>query len=321
MLKRISIRKIFVSTMALCALFLIYLIPNEPISQLDPPKQLEYVNLNIETQPIFLLTSKSYLGMAQVVVNSDSQNVEQRARELLEYLIVGGKNEGKVPSGFRAIIPNGTNILSVKFEDAVLKVDFSKELLDVSEELEEKLISSIVYTLTTIEEVKYVIIYVEGDILNKLPKTKLNLPGTLDRSFGINKEYDIQNTANIHQVTIYYIDKYNQDTFYVPVTKYMNDDRDKIKIVIDSLSSSSIYSSNLMSYLNSNTKLLAVEQEGDSLSLLFNDSIFSDLNEKNILEEVLETICLSVKDNYDVNEVIFQVGEEEIYKSVLKSIE
>ena len=80
MLKRISIRKIFVSTMALCALFLIYLIPNEPISQLDPPKQLEYVNLNIETQPIFLLTSKSYLGMAQVVVNSDSQNVEQRAR-------------------------------------------------------------------------------------------------------------------------------------------------------------------------------------------------------------------------------------------------
>ena len=52
------------------------------------------------------------------------------------------------------------------------------------------MIEAIVYTLTSIDQVDKVIIYVEGDILTKLPKTKINLPSTLDRTFGINKEFD-----------------------------------------------------------------------------------------------------------------------------------
>ena len=43
--------------------------------------------------------------------------------------------------------------------------------------------------------------------------------------------------------------------------------------------------------------------------------------EKEILEEVIYTISLSVKDNYDVNEVLFTVNDEEICKSTLKTIE
>ena len=40
-----------------------------------------------------------------------------------------------------------------------------------------------------------------------------------------------------------------------------------------------------------------------------------------ILEEVIYTICLSIGDNYDVEEVSFTVEDEEIYKSVIKTIE
>lgn len=76
-----------------------------------------------------------------------------------------------------------------------------------------------------------------------------------------------------------------------------------------------------MSYLNSNISLLATEQELDSLSLVFNDYLFNDANSKNILEEVIYSISLSVGDNYDVKEVIFEVNNEEIYKSVIKTIE
>ena len=42
---------------------------------------------------------------------------------------------------------------------------------------------------------------------------------------------------------------------------------------------------------------------------------------KEILEEVIYTICLSIEDNYDVKQIVFNVNNEEIYKSVLKSIE
>ena len=41
----------------------------------------------------------------------------------------------------------------------------------------------------------------------------------------------------------------------------------------------------------------------------------------NILEEVIYTISMSISANYDVENVIFNVENEEIHKSVLKSIE
>ena len=124
--------------------------------------------------------------------------------------------------------------------------------MDVKEDMEEKVIEAIIYNLTSIDGVDKIMLFVDGNILTKLPKTGINLPTTLDRSYGINKEYDINSTKNITNVTVYYVNKYNGNEYYVPVTKYVNDDREKIQIIVDELTSSPIYSSNLMSYLNSN---------------------------------------------------------------------
>ena len=76
-----------------------------------------------------------------------------------------------------------------------------------------------------------------------------------------------------------------------------------------------------MSYLNNDTKILSVNEENDELTLNFNSAIFNDINTKDILEEVIYTISMSVSDNYEVKNVIFNVENEEIHKSVLKSIE
>lgn len=105
------------------------------------------------------------------------------------------------------------------------------------------------------------------------------------------------------------------------VTKYLNDEREKIKIIVDELASSYLYNSNLMSYLNSNTTLLSSEITDDTLSLVFNQYIFSDQTTKNILEEVIYTIGLSIGVNYDVKQVVFNVDNQEIYKSVIKTLE
>lgn len=319
MLKRKIINKIIVASSALFALFLIYLIPNEEVKELEVPQNLEYINLDVNTNSIFLLDDNNYLGKALVVINS--VEVEDKAKELLEVLINGGVGESRIPSGFRAILPSETKILSTQYKDNLIKIDFSKDLLNISKELEEKMVEAIVYTLTTIDEIDKVIIYVEGEILTKLPQTNINLPSTLDRNFGINKESNLTNTKDINQVTIYYINKYNDNTYYVPVTKYLNSNRDKISVIIDELTSSTSYNGNLMSYLNNNTKLLAVEEKSDIMELTFNSYIFDDIENKDILEEVIYTICLSIKDNYDVNEVVFDYEDEEIYKSVLKTLE
>ena len=110
--------------------------------------------------------------------------------------------------------------------------------------------------------------------------------------------------------------------YYTPVTKYVNNDnQDKIKVIIDELASSLLYESNLMSYLDMNVKLLDYEITDKVIKLNFNDSILSDTTSNHILEEVIYTISLSVFDNYPVQEVVFLVNNEEIYKNSSKKLE
>ena len=319
MLKRVSIRKILISLSAIFALFLIYFIPNSTKESLNVNYELNYIDQDVDRSTIFLLDSYNMLARSEVTVSN--KNIEKRAIELINILTDGSNSEDKIPSGFRSIIPSETKILSLKYEDGLIKINFSNELMDVSKELEEKVVEAIVYTLTSIDDVKKIIIYVDGDILTKLPKTKKNLPTTLDRSFGINKQYDINNTNNISMTTVYYINKYNDEYYYVPVSTFSNDDREKVTIIVDSLTSSSIYNNNLMSFLNYNTKLLSTIRNFDSLSLNFNSYIFDDYDQKKVLEEVIYTISLSIEDNYDISELIFTVDNQEIYKTTFKSIE
>lgn len=320
MLKKIYSRKILASTAVLFALLLVYLVPKENNYSLkDIPQKLTYVDKNVMTSIIYLWDSNHLL--ARTEIPTKNKETISLAKEVLQVLIKDGEGEDKIPSGFQAVLPSETKVLSVGLENNILKVNFSKEILNVEEDEEESIISSIVYTLTSIDGIHNIILYVDGDILSKLPQSKTNLPSTLNRKIGINKEYDLKSFNDVTNVTIYYIGNYNDDYYYVPVTKYLNTDKDKIKIIIDELASGPTHGSNLMSFLNSNTKLLATEQEVDTLFLKFNEYIFSDLDERNILEEVLYTIELSIAENYDVKEVVFEVENQEIYKSVLKSIE
>lgn len=310
MLKKISIRKIILSSLALFAMLLIYIIPaNE--KTLDIKEELEYVNTEVESSPIFLMDQNSYVALTSVAVNDTS--IENKARQLIKVLTIGGM-DSKIPSGFSAIIPPDTEVLSLSYEKGLIKVDFSKDLLNVSEKLEEKMIEAIVYTLTSIENVNKVIIYVEGDILTKLPKTKINLPSTLDRSFGINKEFDLTSTKDITDVTIYYINQISDNYYYVPVTKYINDSRDKADIIIDELSSNFDFNKNLMSFLNEGTKLVSSEVKDGQMQLNFNEDILNSSVSENISKETLDMISLSIGANYDVKEVVFNVGDRELYK-------
>ena len=314
MLKKISIRKIILSSLALFAMFLIYIIPaNE--NTLDIKEELEYVNTEIESSPIFLMDKNSYVALTSVAVNDT--NIENKARQLIKILTVGGM-DSKIPSGFSAIIPPNTEVLSLSYENGLIKVDFSKELLNVSEKLEEKMVESIVYTLTSIDKVDKVIIYVEGDILTKLPKTKINLPSTLDKTFGINKEFDLTSTKDITDVTIYYINQISDNYYYVPVTKYVNDDRDKASIIIDELSSNFNPNKNLMSFLNDGTKLVSSTLKDGQMQLNFNEDILNNSVSEDISKETLQMISLSIGANYEVKEVVFNVGDKELYKIALE---
>lgn len=321
MLKRISIRKIILSCFTILVLFVLYLIPNNT-KDLKVEQTEQYTSLDIPNMhEIYLLDSNNYIARTTVSMVNTNKTIEEKSRELLEAMIVGEKKESTIPNGFKAIIPVDTKILDVTFDNGILKVDFSKEILDIKEEYEEKMIEAICYTLTSIKDIKGIAIYVEGNMLTELPKSKKFLPSIVDRSFGVNKVYNITNINGITPITIYYINKYNDSYYYVPVTKYVNESKDKVNIIIQELSSTPTYQNNLMSFLNSNTKLLEYEIKDRQMKLEFNNYLIDDIEKMNILEEVKYTISFSIMDNYDIDEVIFIVDNKEVSKAVSKNIE
>ena len=322
MLKKMSMRKLMVATLTLFILMILYLMPDSLMEKkLDlTHDNVEYVYSN-SLDVIYLLDSNDYV--ARTKINSiNSNDVIAKAKDLIEGLIIGGSKSNIIPNGFRSIIPSGTTVLDISLESDTLIVNFSDELLDINEKYEEKMIEAIVYTLTSLDSVDKVIIKVNGEVLTKLPNSGKNLPSVLDKSFGINKVYDISSVHNIDSFTVYYVNSYNDNSYYVPVTKYINNDnQDKIKVIIEQLSSAPIYESNLMSFLDVSAKLLDYSLEQEVIKLNFNNAILSDVTNSNILEEVVYTISLSMNDNYGVEEVIFCVDNEEIYKILLKDIE
>ena len=173
---------------------------------------------------------------------------------------------------------------------------------------EKQIISGIVYSILDLGEVDEVIILVEGEVLKEYPNTHEKIDSPLTKDIGINKEYNLTSRNDISKVVVYYLSEIDDNLYYVPVTKYVNDNRDKIKIIIDELATSYIYESNLMSFLHSNVQLLDYYEQENVLFLNFNDYLF-DSDDK-ILEEVLYSIAYSVFDNYDVSMVMFEVNNQ-----------
>ena len=154
---------------------------------------------------------------------------------------------------------------------------------------------------------------VEGKKLTNLPKSKKKLPEYLDKDYGINKKYELTSLTDVYSYTVYYVNNYNDNLYYVPVTKYINSEKqDKVKVIIDELATSITYETNLMSYLDSNAKLLDYKIIDEKIKLNFNNLILSDITSNVILEEVIYTIGLSLCDELNVKEVIFQVNDTEI---------
>ena len=281
MLKKMSIKKIIVSTTAIILLLVIYLIPSNRKDIDLKNNSIEYNYNNVEST-IYLVDSNDYV--ARTTIPTCKCAGVDLAKDLLEGLVVGGTKNNIIPNGFRSIIPPDVTIKDINLQENVLTIDFSKELLEVNDKDEDKMIESIIYTLTSIDGIDKVIIKVEGEVLNKLPNSKTNIPTVLDKSYGINKSYDLSNLNDILSYTTYYTSTYNDTKYYVPVTKYINSkDSDVVKIIIKELGSSPIYQTHLMSYLNANAVLNDYELDNNKLKLNFNELLLNDLDKKNIL--------------------------------------
>ena len=304
MIKKSSIRRICVATLTLFILLIIYFFPsNDTVIK----EHLSYITK--EEMPIFLVDNKDYVARTSIVKNS-SETIEQ-TKEIIEALTKNTKKSSYIRDGFKPIIPDGTKILDLKLVENILTINFSKEFLNINESDEEKMIEAIIYSLTEIEDVKKISIFVEGNKLIKLPNSNKKLPDYLDKTYGINKIYNLDSLKETTKTTIYYLSKNKDYYYYVPVTKVSNEKTERVEIIIKELKSTPIYHTNLISYLAASANITSYELLENTISLSFNNYLIANMKEEDILEEVKYSIALSIRDTYGINEVIFNIPDTE----------
>jgi len=304
-------RKILISSSLLLVILMLCIIPANTKEIEIENKTFEYIYPN-DLEVIYLLDNNDYLS--RVKISANNKDTISKSKDLIEALTKDGKKKDRIISGFKALLPQNTKLLNIELDNGILCIDLSKEFNNIDEQYEERLIESLVYTLTSIDGVDKIEILIEGKKLTNLPKSNKKIPEYLDKSYGINKKYELTSLNDIYSYTVYYVNNFNNESYYTPVTKYINsEEQDKVKIIIDELATSIAYETNLMSYLDTNAKLLNYEINDNIIKLNFNNLILSDITSNNILEEVIYTIGLSLCNELNMEAVIFQVDNQEIY--------
>ncbi len=280
MIKKFALNKIAVSTVCLVLLSMFYFLPtheniNTSISITNKGKE------NI----VYLLDNDNYVS--KVISYYDENSIEDLIRKKIEVLTNGSEEL----NDFKPLIPKNTKINSLKIEKDNIYIDFSNELLTINKYIEEKMIEAIVYSLTEINGINNIYISVEGKKLE-------DYDYPLTRNIGINKEYDITNLFDLNKITVFFSKKYDDVTYYVPITKVTNDKSSKVEIIIEELKSSVNAQKNLNSNITDDLKLIDYKYKDNEMTLTFNKQI--DEHSKILIDE-------SINENYDVNKINYEV--------------
>lgn len=298
MLKTKAIRKIFTTTLTMFIILTIFTIPTATKNKNVLRTNLEIEDIaSLSTDKIYLLNKDNLLVRAEVFIEGKSK--EEKIKNIINYLTI--TNE-KIPSGLNGYIPKKTKLKNINLDENVVYLNFSKDFLNHQKSKRNIIITGLVYSILEVENIESVIIQVEDDYLKdyKFP---------LNKNIGINNKYLLNSRKDLNRVVIYYLDNINEKNYFVPVTKYLNDKRDKIEVVIDELKNSTD-SDNLISYVNNKLELIDYKEESDVLFLNFNDYLLD--NNEEINKDILNSIAYSAFSNYDVNMVMFEVNNEKV---------
>ena len=289
MIKRYATNKIAVTTLCLILFLMFYFFPTK--NEIE-----EEVNItnNTKEEKVFLLDEDNYVS--EVITYYEENNIEDNIRKRIDILMNGIDSL----NNFYPLIPKDTKINSLKVDKDNVYIDFSTEFLSVNKYMREYMIEAIIYTLTEINGINNIYITVDNKKVDFI-----NNP--LNRSYGINKKYNINSLNNLQKTTVYFSKKSGDVEYYVPITKVSNIDSDKIDIILYELKSSINSQDNLNSYVNDNLELVSYDIKDNKMNLIFNKYIFND---DKIIESVSYIISNSIFENYDVDEVVFNTEEK-----------
>lgn len=288
------INKIFRTTLIMFLILTVFTITNESKEKVLRTN-LEINNIkDMDKTKLYLLSNNNYLVETNVYINSDK--LEDKINKIIEYLKI---NNNKIPKGLNGYLLKDIKINNINLEDNNIKINFSKEFLNIKDK--ELVIEGLVYSLLNLDEINSIEVLVENNYLE-------NYEYKLNKNIGINKQYILKNRKDVNKINLYYYNKINNIEYLTPVTKYINDKRKKIEIILDELINN--IPNNLISYMDDKVKLKEYKEENDLIILKFNENFIGE--NKDLNKKIINQIALTIFENYDVNTVLFQENDEKI---------
>lgn len=139
MIKNSIKKRLTISIISLLIMTIIYLIPIK--KNYD-----NVVTYNNNFNKIYLLNDNKLLIQTSLV--SEKNDIIEKAKEIINSLTINTKVKNYLNNNLKQLIPEKTTLLDIQQDNDILKLNFSKELLNVSPDLEDKMIEALIYSLT-----------------------------------------------------------------------------------------------------------------------------------------------------------------------------
>jgi germination protein M len=300
-----------------CGLF-----SQETSKSIDPP-QIEQkegvdgaetgqaVGVGAESQmTVYLEDRNGYL--APISLQTTLGTNEVAAQKALEMMVENGAYANQLPEDFRAVIPQGTQIKSYKYdkEQKLAIVDFSEPFTNYNVKDERSIVEAITWTLTAMPGIEGVEIWYEGAKLPEMPVDGYPLDDKLTRAVGINIEAaEGVNYAQSTPVTLYFsAQTLSEEQYYVPVTRLVARSASPTQAALEQLISGPLNKKELTSVILPDVQVKNVVQEGDVVTVDLQDEAYQD--GQKLPTEMLQALVLSVTENSKATTVQIKVNGE-----------
>ncbi|WP_053070511.1 GerMN domain-containing protein [Alkalihalobacillus pseudalcaliphilus] len=247
-------------------------------------------------------------------------------QQSLEFLVEGGPVTDQLPSGFKAVLPAGTE-MNVNLKDGVATANFTEEFNEYNPEMERGIVEAITWTLTQFDTVEKVKIQINGFDQEVMPKNQTPIGEGMSRSDGINLETGgLVNLVGTESVTLYFLGTNGESNYYVPVTRNVKSGLDNpYQVALEQLLMGPLpgKSGSLVSDIRHGVSVLDEPLFEDGLlTVNLSEEILSELESTAISYEALNMIALTLTEQEGVKEIAIHVdGEKELISEEGEAIE
>lgn len=258
---------------------------------------------------LFLIDSNGMV--APQTMELPSLESKEVATQSLEYLVKNGPVTSLLPNGFKAVLPAGTEILSVNLKDnGTIIVNVSDEFKNYKAKSELEILQSMTYTLTQFDSVDKMKLRINGEPQKEMPVNGTPIGEGYSREDGIN----VVNSDSIDlmaskPVTLYFPTAQGDNQYFVPVTQYINVEKnDLYGSVVNALMEGPGFNSNVQQVFNGQAKLVNNPSLNSGvLKLVFNQGVLKESEKAVISDKVMETLVRTLTNDKAVKALKVEV--------------